>query len=375
MSPAAPDATAAGVRVGYKPLVAFVAAVFSDRGVPADRAVSAARALCYGDLAGMSSHGVVNLTRLYLPLFEAGRVDPRARPCVVTDRGAAVLVDACCALGLWHASDAMDMAVERAAAHGIGMVSVRRATHCGCAGHHATRAVAHGMIGLVASNCGGQRIARPPGGRLAMLGTNPLSVAAPAGDRHPFVLDMSTTVVPTGRIRQAARAGAPLPEGWLADDEERAVTDAQAFDRGDAHLLWLGATPAGGAYKGFGLGIVVELLAALVSGSAAGPAPQALDGDGRPSGVDDDIGMTAIAIAPGVLRAPGDVERDAASIFGTLLACPPTDDDAPVRYPGWHEAERARVARRDGVLLPEPIYAELRGVARDIGATMPEVLR
>lgn len=371
MTPAAPDLATAGVRVPYDALLAFVSAVFRAREVPDERADTAARALCYGDLSGMTSHGLVNLTRLYLPLFDAARVDPLAEPRPVADRGAAVLVDARKALGLWHASEVMDLAIQRAATYGIGMVSVRGATHCGCAGHHAARAVAHGMVGLVVSNCGGQRIARPPGGTLAMLGTNPLSVAAPAGDHHPFVLDMSTTVVPTGRVREAARAGVALPEGWLADDDDRPVTDATAFDRGDAHLLWLGGSATGGAYKGFGLGLVVELLAALVPGAGFGPSPPALDGDGGPSGTDDDIGMTAIAIAPHTLRAPGEVHRDAHTLFGTLLHCPPVDVAAPVRYPGWHEAEHARRSLRDGVPLAEPLYEELRALAADLGLAPP----
>lgn len=362
------------VRVDYEGLLAFVAQVFSARGVPAGRGRTAAEALCYGDLTGHSSHGLVNLAGLYLRLFDEARVEPRAEPQVIADRRAAVLVDARRALGLWAASEAMDLAVKRAATYGIGMVSVRAATHFGCAGHHAARAVRHDMVGIVASNCGRQRIARPPGGRVAMLGTNPLSIAAPAGDHHPFVLDMSTTAVPTGRIRAAARAGRPVPEGWLEDDQGNPVTDPAAFDRGEAHLLWLGSGSGTGAYKGFGLGLLVEVLAALVPGAGSGPAPEALAGDGRPSGRDDDIGFLVAAIAPGALRPGGDVRRDAQSLFGTLLACPPVRDSVPVRYPGWHEAERARDGRRHGVSLSEPLYRELCEVADTLELRIPAPL-
>ncbi|HEU0316797.1 MAG TPA: Ldh family oxidoreductase, partial [Solirubrobacteraceae bacterium] len=238
------------------------------------------------------------------------------------------------------------------------------------AGHHAARAAARGMVGIVAANCGAQRIARPPGGRVAMLGTNPLSIAAPAGGEHPFVLDMSTTAVPTGRVRAAARAGASIPEGWLADDAGHPVTDPAAFDRGEAHLMWLGGA-GHGAYKGFGLGVAVEILAALVSGAALGPAPAALDGDGGPSGRDDEIGLVFIVIAPGALRPPGEVERDAQGLFGALLACPPVAGGEPVRYPGWHEAERARTCERHGVPLAAAVYDELAAVGRSLGLTGP----
>ena len=299
------------VLVAYPELVGFTAEVFARRRIPEGRARVAAEALCYGDLTGLSSHGLANLTRLYLPLLAAGRADPAAEPEVLADRGAAVLLDAHRGLGLWVAREAMELAVERAAAYGVGLVSVRDATHFGCAGHHAAQAVRHGMVGVVASNCGRQRIIRPPGGRPAMLGTNPFSVAAPAGGHPPFVLDMSTTVVPTGKVRQAARAGRSIPPGWLADAAGEPVTDPAELDRGGAYLQWLGGRPETGSYKGYGLSLMVEVLAALLPGAGLGPAAEALDGDGRPSGRDDDIGLLVLALAPAVLRPAGDLGRDA----------------------------------------------------------------
>jgi LDH2 family malate/lactate/ureidoglycolate dehydrogenase len=372
MTPTAATARQA-VRVDYEDLLSFVTQVFSDRGMPDEPARASAAALCYGDLAGFSSHGLVNLTRLYLPLFDTGRVQPRARLELVADRGASALIDAHRALGLWAAGEAMEMAMARAARYGIGMVSVRRATHFGCAGQHAARAVRLGMVGIVTANCGRQRIARPPGGRVTMLGTNPVSLAAPAGDHPPFIVDMSTTAVPTGRVRAAARAGQPVPAGWLADDQGNPVTDPAAFDRGDAHLLWLGGSGAG-AYKGFGLGLMVEVLAALVPGSGFGPDPEALSGDGGPSGRDDDIGFWIAAIDPSVLRPAEAVRRDAQSLFGTLLSCPPVHPGQPVRYPGWYEAEQSRRSHRDGVPLAPLLYAELSDVAGTLGLRMPAAI-
>jgi LDH2 family malate/lactate/ureidoglycolate dehydrogenase len=351
--------TDTGVRVSYADLLSFTADVFRARGVPAHRAAAAAVALLYGDLHGLGSHGLANLRGLYLPLFDSGRCDPAAEPAVVRDTGAAVLLDAGRALGRWAASEAVALAADRAAEHGVGLVSVRGGTHFGCAGHHAARAAARGMIGVVASNCGGQRIARPPGGAVAMLGTNPFAVAAPALPDRPFVLDMSTTVVPTGRVRAAARAGTPIPEGWLADDSGAPVTDPAAFDRGDAHLRWLGGTPETGAYKGYGLAVAVEVLAAALAGAALGPAPAALAGDGGPHGADDDIGYFVLAVAPETLRPSDGFATSARSLFGALLDCPPAPGAGPVRYPGFLEAERAARHRAEGVPLAPDVHADL----------------
>jgi LDH2 family malate/lactate/ureidoglycolate dehydrogenase len=359
--------------VRYPELVSVTAQIFEKHAVPTARAQAAARALCYGDLVGIDSHGLINLSRLYLPLFAQGRVDAGADIEPVADRGAAMLVDAHRALGLWAAGEAMRLAIERAAELGVAMVSMRGGTHFGCAGFHAAQAVPHQMIGIVASNCGGQRIARPPGGTVTMLGTNPIAIAAPAGRQHPFVLDMSTTVVPTGRIRSAARSGRAIPPGWLDDDRGRPVTDPNAFDRGDAHLLWLGGRPETGAFKGFGLGLLVEVLAALVCGAATGLHPEALSGDGGPTGTDDDIGMIAIAIAPGELRGADAFISDIERAFGTLLACP-SAGPAPVRYPGWHEAESARRHARIGVPLARSLYRELADIAAELGLAAPAVI-
>ncbi|MEB3367454.1 Ldh family oxidoreductase [Saccharopolyspora mangrovi] len=339
------------VTVPHPRLLELVAERFRDRGVPDERARLAASALCHGDLCGFDSHGVFNLPRLYLPLLDAGRIDPLAEPATRADLGACATVDAGRALGLWAAAEAMDDAIGRAREHGIGLVSVRGATHFGCAGFHAARATEHGVIGIVASNCGGQRIARPPLGTMPLLGTNPLAVAAPALPDHPFLLDMSTTVVPTGKVRVAADDGAPVPEGWLADDSGGPVTDPSAFDGGTAHLRWLGGEPETGAYKGFGLGLVVELLAALLSGSALGPTREAVLGD---PGRDDDIGYFVLAIDAERLR-PGFSEA-ARAMFGAVLDCPP---DGGVHYPGWLEAERAMRRRRDGVPVRARLLAEL----------------
>jgi LDH2 family malate/lactate/ureidoglycolate dehydrogenase len=351
------------VIVAYQELVEFAGRVFAVLGLPADRARAAAEALCHGDLTGMTSHGLTNLSRLYVPLLTEGRADALAEPAALRDLGPAVLWDARRSLGLWAAAQAMDLAADRAGEYGVGLVSVRGATHFGCAGYHTGRVARRGVIGVIAANCGRQRIARAPGGRPALLGTNPLSIAAPAGDRHPFVLDMSTTVVPTGRIRQAHRAGRPIPPGWLEDDEGRPVTDPAALDEGTGFLRWLGGDVATGAYKGFGLGLLVEVLAALVPGAGLGPEPEALSGSGTPTGRDDDIGFLALAIDPGALRDRQEFLRSADTLFGTLLASPPRRSGEAVRYPGWHEGEQAARRLAEGVPISVALHRELRDLA------------
>lgn len=360
------------VRVDYRELVSFAAEVFTARGLSPERSAKAAAALVHGDLTGVTSHGLTNLTRLYLPLLDEGRADPAADLEVVADRGAAVLVDSHNALGLWSAGAAMDLALERAEEHGIGLVSLYNGTHFGCAGHFTGLVAEAGAIALLAGNCGGQRIIRPPGGAVPLLGTNPFSIASPGGEHPPYVLDMSTSVVPTGRVRQAARAGQQIPEGWLVDDHGAPVTDPAAFDRGEAHLAWLGGTPENGAFKGYGLSLMVETLAALLPGAGLGPTAGALADPG--SGRDDNIGFCALVIAPGRLRDPERFQQDAAGLFGTLLASPSVNPDVPVSYPGVPEYHRAARHRADGVPLAPALYAELADLAGTLNLTSPALL-
>lgn len=360
MTTTTPRPEAPQALVGHARLLDAVTGLFARRGLPIDRARTAAEALCHGDLAGFPSHGLFNLERLYLPLLDSGRCDPRAEPVTVNDLGACAVVDHRRALGLWAAAEAMDDAVNRARRHGIGLVSVRGGTHFGCAGFHAARAAAAGMVGVVAANCGGQRLVPAPGGGLPLLGTNPLSVAAPALPGRPYVLDMSTTVVPTGRLRLAEREAAPVPgAGWRTGAAPRSPTPARTT----------GARPgcAGSAgsqgrarTRASAWASRSRYWPAGLSGSATGPAPEALTGDGGAQGVDDGVGFLMLAVDAGRLRPGGDFTEAMRDLFGTVADCPPAPGaDGEARYPGWWEAERATHRRREGVPLPTGLYEEL----------------
>ncbi|MEC3975710.1 Ldh family oxidoreductase [Amycolatopsis sp. H20-H5] len=177
-------------RVAADELVGLVTEVFVANDLPPTRARMAAEALCHGDLTGSPSTGVAELTRIHLPLLDNGSVRPRAEPLTIADRGAAALLDYRRAPGLWAVGDAMDRAVVRAGRYGVGMVSLRGVGAFGRAGHHAARALPHGMIGVVLAAGADPR---EPGVR-----TNPLGMAAPAGAYPEFVFDMDTAAPVAG---------------------------------------------------------------------------------------------------------------------------------------------------------------------------------
>ncbi|MBB4686962.1 Ldh family oxidoreductase [Amycolatopsis jiangsuensis] len=166
-------------RVPADELVTLVSLVLTAHGFPDARARMAAEALCHGDLTGAPDTGVQQLLQLHLPAVESGFVSPGAEPLLIADRGAAALIDYRRASGLWAVGDAMDRAVVRAGRFGVGLVSMRGAGPFGRAGHHAARALPHGMIGLVLA-----------AGGVEDQPAHPLGMAAPAGAYPEFMLDV-----------------------------------------------------------------------------------------------------------------------------------------------------------------------------------------
>jgi len=295
------------VRVPYRKLLAFTRATFSEHGLPPARAHTAAAALCYADLRGLSPHGVAELTGLHLPMLADGRADPTAEPVPQHDTGACALVEARGALGLWAASEAVDSAIDRAQQHGVGLVSVRGATPFGCAGVHAIRATRDGMIGVVAGTAGSDPA---PGA--------PVAAAAPALDQRPFALDLSSAMSPRD-------PGFPRP----APEHE---------------LRW----PAEDPVADQGLGPVAPLLTAMLCGSPAAPA-------GDEGGGTD---FVALALAPAAICPGHDAIGTARALFSALAphSVPP---HSTAHYPGWLEAERAEHALHEGVPLPRHLHEEL----------------
>jgi LDH2 family malate/lactate/ureidoglycolate dehydrogenase len=249
-------------------LVDAVAAIFSAAGIaPADAAI-VAEDLVAADVEGVASHGVM-LVPLYVDRIRAGSVSKASAGEVVSDRDAAVVVDAHDALGQLTARQAVALAVERAKRHGLAAVSVRNAFHFGAAGRYARMMADAGCVGVVMSNT--RPLMPAPGGAEPLTGNNPLAIAAPSGAAFAPEIDMALSAVAMGKIRNAAAAGQPIPTGWAADKTGAPTTDPKAAIEG--MLL-----PAAGP-KGYGLAFIVDLLCGGLSDGAIGAEVAPLYGD------------------------------------------------------------------------------------------------
>ena len=337
-------------------LQSFYERVFAACGLPNGAAQISARALAFADLRGTESHGGANLERIYLTQLRDGTIDAAATPRTVADHGATAVIDGDRAIGFAAAHAAMSEAIERAGRFGVGAVGVRNSTHCGSMAFYTQLAVDAGMLGLAFTNLGGQRIVRPPGGALPLVGTNVIAAAAPAGTRPCFSLDMSAAAASTGRLRAHAASGEDVPTGWLVDQHGGPVRDARAFFTGSAHLQFLGGDEPAGGYKGFGLALLADVLCGTLLDGEVGPQPSALT-----EGTDNDggIGHFMLAIDIAAFRDLSGFREDLDVLLGVLVGSPPRQGHERVLYPGLREGE---AAASDCVTVSQDVLASLRRV-------------
>ena len=340
-------------------------ALLGTLGTPADIASDVAEILLAADRRGIASHGTARLPN-YVALVEAGVLDPAARPVREAGRSALVRFDGRNGWGHHASRVAVDWAIEAVAEVGAATAVVRNSNHYGIAGWYALRAAERGLIGVSLSNT--SPLVAPTRSRVAMLGTNPIAIAAPAGRFGSFCLDMATSTVPRGRIEVAARRGESLPVGWAIDAEGRPALTPEAALAGALHPL--GGEESTAGYKGYGLSLAVDMLTGVLGGAAFGPNIIGLFSTDAPS----DLGQTFIVIDPAAIDEPGAFERRLEGYLEQLVAAP-LAPDAPGRVLVPGEPEAAAAARSDehGVVIDRVHADGLRALGERLGFPFPDV--
>jgi LDH2 family malate/lactate/ureidoglycolate dehydrogenase len=325
----------------------LVMQVLGKHGVGAEIAEHVADVLVDADARGVVTHGLTRLPA-YVARMRAGLLDPSARPVVVADHGALLLMDAGNGFGAVAGCDAADLAAERSTRHGCAWVTVRNGNHLSMLGYYARRLAGRGFAAIAMTNAGPSMAAW--GGKQPVVGTNPLAMAVP-GDGSPVVLDMATTMVARGKIRRAQAEGKPIPEGWAFDARGNPTTDADAAMGGTL-------APVGG-HKGYALSVMIDLMTGLLgAGSFASRVRTATDRSG-PSGVC----FTFVAADIGKLPDAGGY-RDRLRAFRAEVEAS-GDGESAIYLPGDMENERARAADRDGIELPEDVLTALEGLLEE----------
>lgn len=343
-------------RVAAAALRGFAAECYGALGVPGAAASLLADTLVQADLWGHQSHGVMRLF-WYAARLRSGAMSAAAEPETVGGRAAISVMDGRAGLGQLAADRAMAAAVAAAKAHGIGAVAVRNSGHFGTAMYFTRKAAEAGCIGYLCTNA--SPAMAPHGGRDKRVGTNPWSWAAPAGRHPPMLLDIANTAVARGKLYLARQRGDPIPEGWAIDAGGRATTDAAAGIAGTI-------LPMAG-HKGYAIGVLVDVLSGVLSGSAFGTS---VTGPYMPEG-QSGVGHLAIAIDIASCRPLADFEADMERLIGELKAAPRQPGTAEIFYPGEIEARAEARALAEGIELPEATAAELRREAASLGVAAP----
>lgn len=254
--------------IDAKTLENFMKDVFIGVGVPKGDATICAEVLVSSDLRGIESHGVQRL-KMYYDRIKSGIQSPVTRIKVVRKSDTTATLDAGHGMGHIAAYRAMEMAIEKAAKHGTGAISVGNSTHFGIAGYYSQMAAKQGMIGITMTNA---RPSIPPTfGVEPMMGTNPMTIGIPTDEEFPFLIDCATSITQRGKIETLARTNTPIPEGWVIDENGEMMTDSpkilDGLTKGTAALLPVGgAGETLGGHKGYGYAATVEILSAALWG-------------------------------------------------------------------------------------------------------------
>jgi L-2-hydroxycarboxylate dehydrogenase (NAD+) len=356
----------AGIRVEAEPLAAFCVKVFRKLDVPEEDAAIIADNLVTADLRGVSSHGVARLRR-YVKGVQDGIMLPRPDVRVVHETPATALIDGGDGLGQPVAKRAMDLAIEKAGQVGAGFVTVRNSNHYGIAGYYAMMALEHDMIGISMTNSA--VLVVPTFGRDAMLGTNPISVAAPAGEERAFVLDMATSTVPRGKLEVYNRRNKPLPLGWATDETGEPTTDAARVLDNFVKLAGGGLLPLGGAgeilsgHKGYGLALLVDVLSGALPG--AGYANNIYPKDGAGKSLPANVGHFFGALRVDGFRPLDEFRATMDDLIRRLKNAPKAVDQDRIYIHGEKEFELAEERAANGVLLHPKVVADLKAMAAE----------
>ncbi len=358
---------AEAVVVWAEPLTEFCTRVFCKMGVPEEDARITADVLVAADLRGVDSHGVARLRR-YVKGLQDGMMIARPEIQILTETPATALIDAGAGLGQPVSHQAMRMAIQKAKDYGAGFVTVRNSNHYGIAGYYAMMALEHDCIGISMTNA--DVLVVPTFGRDAMLGTNPIAVAAPAGTEQPFVMDMATSTVPRGKLEVYNRLEKPMPLGWATDELGVSTTDAAQVLQNFQQRAGGGLLPLGGegellsGHKGYGLALWVDVFCAVLSGAAFANLvyPKSVDGKPLPANLGHFFGAWRVD----GFRPLDEFKASMDDLQRRLKEAPRAQGQERIYIHGEKEFEFAAQRTANGIPLNPKVAADLQAIGSEL---------
>ena len=340
-------------------LKGFVARVLEKVGVAPADAVIVADVLVAADLRGIESHGVARLESYYVSRIRAGQIDPTPTLSTVRETATSLLIDAGNGLGHPVSKRTMERLLDKAAVSGAAFGAVRNSNHYGIAGYYAMMALDRDMIGIASTNT--VRYGAPTYGRDLLLGTNPLAFAIPAKEEPAFVLDFATTTVPKGKLEVYTRKEKQLNPGWAIDENGFETLDPKIALKGA--LLPLGGYGVdNGGHKGYGLGLLVDILCGVLSGGAFG-AGLPLPTDGPQPGK---ISHFFAAFKIDGFRDPAQFKADMDTELRAFKSSAKAPGQERIYVAGEIEVEKTAYNRKHGVPIHVKVWDGLQKLAGEL---------
>lgn len=324
--------------------------------------------LLLSDLFGIESHGVQRLVRYYNGI-KNGIMKVDAEIETVHETLISAVLDAHGGMGQIVGKKAMEIAIEKAKATGIGMVSVRNSNHYGIAGYYSKMAEQAGLLGMSMTNS--EAITVPTFGSEAMMGSNPIAISMPA-DPYPFLLDMSTSVVTRGKVEVYNKRKDPLPIGWTLDENGNDTEDAQKVLHNIINKIGGGILPLGGSgedfsgHKGYGLAVAVEMFTGIFS---SGVTSNYING-GKASGTCHFF----LAIDYGVFGDKEAIKNHMSQYLTELRESRKAAGASKIYTHGQKEAEAYTDRLENGILVNENTLKEMEDMCNYLGINVSDYL-
>jgi hydroxycarboxylate dehydrogenase B len=342
-------------------LLEFATRLFTAVGVPEDDALIVARNLIGANLRGHDSHGVLRIPQ-YIDFLRKGDYQIGVELKVENESPGVAVVDGQWGLGQVQAHRLLDMIIPKATELGLAAGTGRNIGHIGRLGDYAERAAEEGLILLatVNNNGAGQRVA-PPGGLEPRLGTNPLCIAVPT-DNDPVVLDFGTSVAAEGKVRvHYFNDKKPVPEGWLLDSNGKPTTDPSVlYEPPLGSILPMGGTQS---YKGFGLGLVLDMLSGGLSGGKSSHP-------GAPGAKGNNV--VFLALDPEQFVGLEWLVEQSSGLSRFVRSTPKAEGVAAILLPGDPERLMLEFRSVEGIPLEDGHWAKLTELAASLGVAVPE---
>lgn len=350
-------------RIPYIETRNFCIKVFQGYGFSEVESTQIADVLLDADLCGIESHGIQRLIRYHKEVTE-GMVKMENKPQIIRETPLSATIEGNDVMGQPLSVQAMQLAIDKAKQHGVGMVAVRNSNHYGVAGYYTRMAAEAGLIGICMTNT--EAIMVPTFGREAMLGTNPIAFSMPA-DPIPFTFDAATTVVPRGKLEVYAKRDGVIKDGWALDEAGHPSTDASRVLGNIIHKTGGGILPLGGAgeetsgYKGYGFGMLCEICTGILSGGLTSNHVNRTPGR-------TNICHFFMAVDYSMFGEKKDLEAGLSKYLEELRQSPKAEGADRIYTHGEKEFENRKKVINEGILVNEKTYAEMQMIAQYTGA-------